>query len=152
VDRAAGESLTRLPDGRVLVVGGEDPASDGGRGLSSAEVWDPATGTFAPAGLLGEARTGHTATLLANGQVLIVGGTTAADGGHTLATAEIWDPATMTFASAGAMADARQGHTATLLPDGRVLVAGGHDDRVALASTEVWDPATRAFVSSPGDR
>ncbi len=65
---------------------------------------------------------------------------------------EVWDPVTGTFASAGAMADPREGHTATLLPDGRVLVAGGHDDRAALASTDVWDPATQTFVSSAGDR
>ncbi len=92
VDRVSRESVTLLQDGRVLVVGGWDPANDDGRGLASAEVWDPATDTFARAGSLGEARTGHTATLLADGRVLIVGGTTAADGGHTLATAEIWDP------------------------------------------------------------
>ena len=88
-DRWRGETLTRLPDGRVLLVGGEDHASDDLRGLASAEVWNPATDTFARAGVLVDARTGHTATLLADGRVLIVGGTTAADGGHTLATAEL---------------------------------------------------------------
>jgi hypothetical protein len=151
-DRWRGETLTRLPDGRVLLVGGEDHASDDLQGLASAEVWDPATDTFARAGVLVDARTGHTATLLADGRVLIVGGTTAADRGRTLAGAEIWDPGTMTFAPAGRMAVARYEHTATLLPDGRVLVAGGHDDRRVFASTEVWDPVTETFRSSAAGR
>ena len=148
----SGASATLLSDGRVLLVGGEDSGSAGGGALASAGVWDPATDAFSSTGSLAEARTGHTATLLAGDHVLVVGGTAAGDSGRTLASAEVWDPVTGTFASAGAMADARQGHTATLLPDGRVLVAGGHDDRVALASTEVWDPATQTFVSSAGDR
>jgi hypothetical protein len=73
-----------LPDGRVLVTGGW-----GGR--PSAEIWDPATSSFDPAGSLGEARSNHTATLLPDGQILVVGGW---DGDKPIASAEIWGTST----------------------------------------------------------
>ena len=128
-----------LLDGRVLVIGGR-----GGPGVStSAEVWDPATASFSPAGSFAEERAAHTATLLLDGRVLVVGGWDLND---VFASAEVWDPATASFAPAGSFAEARRDHTATLLPDGRVLVVGGWGADDVLASAEVWDPATATFA------
>src|SRR5436190_23571104 len=83
-------------------------------------------------------RKGHTATVLADGRVLIVGGQ---DGSGVLSAAEIYDPVTQSFQLAGSLAAARYGHTATLLADGRVLIAGGADATGPLSSAEIFDPA-----------
>ncbi len=103
-------------------------------------------GTFSPTGSLAQPRTGHTATLLPDGRILVVGGVNWWDESN-IATAEIWDPATETFGPTGAPAEARASHTATLLPDGRVLVVGGFGDPDGkpIASAEIWDPATASF-------
>lgn len=139
-------SAVALPDGRVLLLGGlggDFTTADGVAILASAEVWDPATDTSAPAGSMAEARVEHSATPLPDGRVLVVGG--RADAG-ALASAEIWDPATGSFEATGSLAEARFDHSATLLPDGRVLVVGGFDGgEDALASVEAWDPSTGSF-------
>ena len=90
-------------------------------------------------------RAAHTATLLSNGTVLIVGGFT--NGEQSLSSAEIFDPDTNSFLPTGSMTMARQSHTATLLPDGKVLIAGGFNGDY-LKSTEVYDPATGLFAPS----
>lgn len=140
-----GRSETVLEDGRILVVGGGAPF-DLGRAPAEALLWDPTTGDFSPAGSLIETRLNHSATLLADGRVLVVGGWGEDE---PLASAETWDPATSEFSPAGALGEARALHTATLLGDGRVLVIGGWRDEmgsyVTLASAEVWDPATGEF-------
>jgi hypothetical protein len=153
-----GHSATLLLDGRVLVIGGsmiteEMTTTEGdlARFLATAELWDPATGTFTPTGPLEAPRSGHTATLLPDGRVLVVGGmvidAAAESPGRFLATAELWDPATGTFTPTGPLEAPRSGHTATLLPDGRVLVVGGYGaDRDALVTAELWDPATGTFA------
>jgi Kelch motif/Galactose oxidase, central domain len=135
-----------LPDGRVLVAGGNDGATR----LSSAEVFNPATGEFTPVGALGAPRARAAAAPLPGGRVLIAGGTDAAP----LASAEIFDPATNTFSSAGigAMGIARRAPAAAPLPDGRILIAGGSNDDGGgenyLASAEVFNPATNSFSSA----
>src|SRR5690242_13172824 len=92
-------------------------------------------GTFAATGNMTAARSGHTATLLADGRVLIAGGDAAG-------TAELYDPATGTFASTGKMTAARAAHTATLLPNGTVLIAGGaYGPPRSLGSAELYDPS-----------
>jgi hypothetical protein len=117
--------------------------------VATAEVYDPATGAFTMTGAMATARERHTATLLADGRVLIAGGTTSAgtaDSSPT-ATVEIYDPSTGSFSVTGSMAEARTFHTATLLPSGQVLVAGGGDEN---STAEVYDPAIGDFTITGG--
>lgn len=148
VARYPGATLTVLQDGRVLIAGGSDRTQ---HTLAAAEIFDPATNTFASTGAMTTSRAGHTATLLTDGSVLLVGGNNwDASSFTTLASAERYDPVTGTFLPVGGLAAARQGPTATLLVDGRVLIAGGDDGHgAALASAEVYDPAKSAFASVP---
>jgi hypothetical protein len=158
-----GHTATLLPDGRVLVVGGTKD-----RGLpfiapdafDSAEIYDPGTGTWSPTGALIQGRMNHTATLLHDGRVLVTGGevpvVAAADGStssEAIDSAEVYDPVTGRFTPTGPMKVARGAvsrccgqllrHTATLLADGRVVVAGGAD----LNRIDVFDPRTNEFTS-----
>lgn len=163
----ATHTATLLQNGKVLITGGFNNTAV----LATAELFDPATGTFTPTGAMTTARFSHTATLLADGKVLITGGSDnlvalsfhdsqpttshakghahAADGSissYDLATAELYDPSTGTFTATGSMSEVRTEHTATLLANGKVLVAGGTADNVA----ELYDPATGTF-STTGD-
>jgi N-acetylneuraminic acid mutarotase len=119
----------RLTGGQVLVLGGGG-GTDGSTPLASAERYDPATDRWTAAGSLATTRDGAQATLLADGQVLVTGGSyrTGTTGGTIitgLATAERYDPATNRWTPAATMQTGRWGHSATLLPNGQVLVAGG---------------------------
>lgn len=134
-------SATLLSDGRVLAAGGF--GSGGGNALSSAEVFDPATGKWSATGSLGEQRDSHTATRLADGRVLVAGGEGRGSSKGALSSAELYNPATGTWAPTGNLNQARKQHTATLLANGKVLVAGGESPSdAALASAELFDPAT----------
>ena len=147
-------TATLLPNGKVLIVGGFSTANLGTfteNVLLTAELYDPATGAFTPTGSLGTARGGHTATLLANGKVLVVGGLISLNfaGVSFASTAELYDPATGAFTPTGNMTVDREEHTATLLPDGRVLIVGGTSaSQGTLASAEIYDPATGSFTAT----
>ena len=154
-------TATLLPDGRVLIVGG---LGDSGP-LASAEAYDPLTGKFAPAGSMAVRRYYHTATRLSDDQVLIIGGF-GADAG--LNSAELYDPTTSKFSPTGAMVGtggvdpitgipvcvtepsrcARYDQTATALPNGQVLVAGGE---LGLITAELYNPASGLFTRTPTD-
>jgi hypothetical protein len=142
--------LVALPNGKVLAIGGDSFNYTTGVGtvLSSAEIFDPATGLWSYTGSLHTARTNFTTTLLANGLVLVTGGSeNSASGGLALASAEIYNPATGKWTVTGSLASARMNQTATLLDDGTVLVTGGYSVinvapyAVVEASSEVYHPA-----------
>lgn len=156
-------TATLLPNGKVLVTGGyatSDIQKQVADALATAEIYDPATGAFTPTGSMATARGGHTATLLLNGKVLIAGGlvnlgsslcaTTTCTGSpdtSVASTAEFYDPATGTFTPTGVMTATREEHTATLLPNGKVLIVGGATaSQGTLATAEVYDPATSSFT------
>src|SRR5208282_2136710 len=132
-------TATLLNNGMVLVAGGygslgTNPVTYGY--LSNAELYNPATGTFTLTGSLNAARFEHTATLLNNGTVLMVGG--AGSNGY-LANGELYDPATGTFTLTGSLNNARRLHTATLLNNGMVLMAGGGNPGGYLSSAELYE-------------
>ena len=120
-----GHTATRLPNGKVLVVGGNSGAA------MTAELYDPGTGVWSPAGTLpGSNRSGHQAVLLSSGKVLVSGGSTETEL-HTAFTA-LYEPATGAWSSTASMQNGRSGHSLTRLKDGRVLAVGG------MGHTSVW--------------
>jgi hypothetical protein len=148
-----GHTATLLPSGKVLVAGGlvlPFPAPS----LASTELYDPATNTWSIAAPMIESRTRHTATMLPDGRVLVVGGLTVTlrDGGlfpSQPTGAEIYDPKTDRWSATAPMGSSRLGQTATLLPDGRVLIAGGQDNGLAMFnSTEIYDAAQDRWISA----
>lgn len=149
----ADHTATLLPDGQVLVVGGHGDAKSGDRALNSAETYNTATNAWTRTRPLATPRTGHTATLLPDGRVLVVGGR---DGdlksGKALSSVEIYDPKTNTWTGAASLATPRMDQTATLLPDGKVLVTGGYDTSsgkpVAARSAELYDPRTNTWTGA----
>jgi hypothetical protein len=138
----AGSTAILLRNGLVLIIAGYDVH---GHPVASAELYHTETGTFSPTGSMAFARVGYTATPLANGCALIVGGSPPDDSLSDFASAELYDPTTGTFAPTGSLRTARHDHTATLLSDGRVLVAGGGHGTDGLASAEIYDPQTGVF-------
>jgi hypothetical protein len=141
----ANAAAIRLHDGRVLICGGTATGQVGGI-LASAELYDPAARTFAATGSMTVPRAGQTITMLRDGRVLVTGGVKNVGFRSELASAEIYDPASGTFSATGSMSVPREGHTATLLRDGRVLVVGGSDNGThTLDTAEVYDPSIGAF-------
>jgi hypothetical protein len=140
VTKRYGHTATLLPDGMVLVVGGSS-SGDLEWTLSTAELYDPSTGTWSvAAGKLAAGRIFHAATLLPSGDVLVTGGYTGGvGGGKTLANAEAFDAQTATWTRLQDMRLRRYGHTATLLDDRRVLVAGGTLQRGGYPPGVIYD-------------
>jgi hypothetical protein len=140
-------TATLLNDGRVLIAGGIGTSG----AVASAELYDPQTGKFSATGSMIVARAYQTATLIQDGRVLIAGGYDAKQtGSETYASAELYEPATGKFSATGSMASPRLVHTATLLPDGRVMVAGGRPDvdESPTGSVELYDPVAGRFSST----
>ena len=143
-----GHAATLLPNGTVLVVGGENS----GGVLSSGEIYDPSTGAFTTTtNSLNTMRTGATATLLNNGTILIVGGSSDGTAGGALTSAEVFDPIAGTFTAhtgiGQSLTVARFGHTATLLPNGKVLIAGGQNGSGSLNTMVIYDPSGQTFTA-----
>ena len=137
-------TATALHNGTVLLTGGA-----GGY----AELYDPVADTFTATGSMLNVNNhnAHTATLLSDGRVLIAGGYKNPDGTYALGTAEIYDPATRAFTATGNMIIRRSSHTATLLADGTVLIAGGFNtDGGPIARAELYDPAKGTFAPTGG--
>ncbi len=109
---------------------------------------DPAVGTFTATGSLAQGRSAHSATLLTNGKVLMVGGEGKVSGNFTrLTSAELYDSVTGTFSATGSLNYATEEHTATLLSDGTVLIIGGRDsNNTATDRVERYNPATGQFT------
>ena len=147
-----GHSGTLLPNGKVLIAGGINYVSPNYVVLKSTELYDPGTNTFTAAPPMVNPRQAHTATLLPNGKILVIGGMSAYIPRLAYlictATAEIYDPATSTWSSAGSMSVPRCGHTATLLPNGKILVAGGAYYRTYFNSAEIYDPVTNRWSAT----
>jgi hypothetical protein len=135
-----------LPNGKVLLAGGVDNT---GAALASAELYDPATGTFSTTGSMAQSRFRVTAVVLYDGRVLVSGGFNATG---ALTGAEIYDSTTGLFTLTGSLNTARNRHTATLLPNGKVLIAGGRNSTLevtnALASAEIFDPTANSGLGA----
>ena len=143
-------TTTLLTNGKAFIAGGGD--SDPATCTSATELYDPATTTFAPSPNMTLCRFYHTATLLPSGIVMIAGGGSYDVGPYqaNLASVEIYDFSSGTYGWIGNMIAGRQIHTATLLGDGRVLIAGGGGapGYSALATTEIYTP--QVLVHAPG--
>ena len=141
-----GQTSTLLPDGRLLIAGGQD--TEGPK--ATVAISDPRTGEVVPLSIvLRAARAWHSATMLPNGRVLIVGG--KGTGNKTLESAEIVDPLAQTVEVISSPAFARSHHTATVLTDGQVLIVGGSSAAgQALNRAELWNFKTNTATTLTG--
>lgn len=160
----AGHVAARIADGRVLVAGGRN-----GTYLTSAALYDPTLDSWTSVGSMATARyhatatwltvgsgmvlvaggfSDHTATVLSDGRVLIVGGRSTGAIPAPVATVTIFDPATNTWTPKASMSVARFEHAATRLGNGRVLVTGGRNIGGYLNSCEIYDPLTNIWASA----
>ena len=135
-------TATLLANGKVLVAGSFVGSSEGVIALASAELYDPATGSWTPTGSMDQTRGYHTATLLNDGTVLVAGGSGGGPG------SELYDPSSGSWTPTGSMVEMRSYHTATLLPDGTVLVAGGGTTIGQAATAELYEPSSRTWTST----
>ena len=149
----SGHTATLLSDGRVLVVGGDSSQS-------TAEIYDPSTRTWAVTGSLNTPRAAQSASLLQNGMVLVAGGccTTADVPGYTqpvsvsLTSSELWNPTTGQWTLTGDMVNSHANHTATVLSNGSVLVAGGTSFQFppgpeTVSASEIYSPASGTWTA-----
>jgi N-acetylneuraminic acid mutarotase len=146
-------TATLLRDGRVFIVGGQEPGGNGSSATTTATLYDPTgQGSWNAALPMSTSRYEHTATLLPSGQVLIVGGHRTPGNPNAQERAEIYTPSTVasenwSFASVNLPTEFSL-HTATLLPAGKVLITGGMGPNGALNSSHVYDPVSRLWTSA----
>jgi hypothetical protein len=149
-DRILAQGAVPLPDGRVLLIGWRyaEPVSNG---VSLAWALDPATLALTAVGPMTTDRFEFGIVALPDGRVVLAGGSPDQESREQLASVEIFDPATNTFAAAGSLAQSRSGHQLTLLADGRILVSGGYHLEFPVGQElvsdrnpglEIYDPAT----------
>jgi len=145
----ARNTTTLLPNGKVLIVGGTSWFTNPPATLNSAELYDPVTGKWSNTGSLNTAREFQTATLLPNGKVLVTGGAQCNGGCFNYFTSsELYDPATGTWSYTGDLNAARGAADVAPLPDGKILVVGGHTNLqyFYMDSNEVYDSATGTWT------
>lgn len=126
--------LVPLPNGKIMAVGGKDPA---GVALAGCELYDQATGQWTPASSLSIGRIGYGATVLGNGKILVSGGSS----GGPLNSCEIYDPATGQWTPTGNMITGRNSHVPVALSSGKVLAVAGYSNWI-LTDCEIYDPVT----------
>src|SRR5688572_20085475 len=141
-------TATWLPTKKALIAGG----THSGIYLRSTELYNPANNQWAQSGEMITGRTRHSATLLADGTVLVAGGYNKdcceMDEGW-MTSSEIYDPNGQTWVESGSFTFARENHTATLLADGRVLMAGGFNNQAfSLGSAQLYDPVSRQWSAT----
>jgi hypothetical protein len=131
-------AAVKLQDGTVLLIAGNGAS---GAPTATADLYNPATGVLAPVGNIPNKAAGHTATLLADGRVVVAGG------GNS--STEIYSPASKTFSSAGGLGSNRSFHTATLLGNGLILIAGGSDSAGKTTNTSIlYNPANGSYTNA----
>ncbi len=140
-------TATLLPNGKVLVAGGDHTPTGATDIPPNGELYDSSAGNFTLTGAMSTHRDGHTATLLPNGKVLVAGGW---GNGIAQTSADLYDTETGSFVPTGSLGTGRTGHTATLLPGGKVLVAGGQGNSGSLSSAELYDASTGTFIPTGG--
>ncbi len=140
------QTATLLLSGNVLITGSWIPFN--GNAYKGALYYDPAADTWTPTGSLASYADNLTATLLANGKVLVAGGYICSLSCVGINTSELYDPATNLWTLTGSLVDGRYSHTATLLPNGKVLVAGGYTNSVVLNTAELYDPSTGLWTKT----
>lgn len=144
-------TLTKLRDGRALLVGGMLEGGSGGR--TETDLFSLTLGSWTAGAPTSEGRLQHAAVMLADGRVLVTGGQAA--GGSVVATGEIYDPSSGVWTVVAPMSAIRKGHRTVLLPNGKVLAVGGYTNSIALASAEIYDPALNTWTAAapiPGAR
>src|SRR5581483_9622959 len=139
-------TATLLPNGRVLIAGGCTDVNCSAA-TASAEIYDPATGSWRTAGNMSTLRYFFSATRLQNGNVLVEGGCNQGNCGTVTNTAEIFNSRTGQWSLTGAMSVARDYHTATLVAGGKVLVSGGYTVTGASNNAEMYDPPTGLWTT-----
>lgn len=138
----SGNTSTLLRDGRILVVSGYNAV---------AALYDPQSNRWSPTNSLSEPlQVPHTANLLTNGKVLVLGGCAQRPGFgcSRYAVPQLFDPAKNTWSPAAPMPRGREAYSATVLPDGLVLVAGGYGPQWVVASADLYDPVTDSWAAA----
>jgi hypothetical protein len=153
-----GHEALRLGGGRVPLSGGPHQQSSGGGTRDDAEELDPMANAFGATGAMRTSRAAHVITTQLGGGALVTGGYIGLGGPIEVhESAEVYDPASHSFSTTGPMTTSRMSHTATMLADGRVLVAGGDSDGhgtapdnviATTASAEIYDPVARTFTAT----